>query len=259
MSRGKLSFAQQACVKKAGLLMQRLGALWPGCRVGAAVSGGADSMVLLKTLKIRQGITPFKFEIMALHVNPGFDREDHARLAEWLGQEGISGHIEIGSFGPEAHSEANASGSACFFCARQRRKRLFELCKSYNLTHLAFGHNAGDLLTSFMMNFFRNGRMQGMSASESFFNGGLQVIRPLLLVEKKYILKAARQWGLPIWPNACPTSGSSGRDQAAELAELINRELPGARRSMLGALFRAALGEGPHPAGAAPGSLSKKQ
>lgn len=224
--------------------MQRLDSLWAGCRVGVAVSGGVDSLTLLKVMKIRQSVTPFKFEIMALHVNPGFDRTDHAALSGWLAREGIAGHIEAGTFGPDAYSELNKSNSVCFYCARQRRKRLFALCGQYRLSHLAFGHNAEDLLSSFMMNFFRNGRLQGMSGSEDFFNGGLRIIRPLLLVEKKYIIQAARRWKLPVWASACPASGETGRDQAAKLASFIEEKLPGARRSMLNALCRAELGEG---------------
>ena len=73
VSREKRSFAQEVCVKSAGKAMQKTGMLWPGCRVGVAVSGGVDSFVLLKTLKIRQGIVPFRFELMAVHLNPGFD------------------------------------------------------------------------------------------------------------------------------------------------------------------------------------------
>ena len=80
MSREKRSFAQEVCVKSAGKAMQKTGMLWPGCRVGVAVSGGVDSFVLLKTLKIRQGIVPFRFELMAVHLNPGFDPHSHAAL-----------------------------------------------------------------------------------------------------------------------------------------------------------------------------------
>ena len=84
MSREKRSFAQEVCVKSAGKAMQKTGMLWPGCRVGVAVSGGVDSFVLLKTLKIRQGIVPFRFELMAVHLNPGFDPHSHAALLPWL-------------------------------------------------------------------------------------------------------------------------------------------------------------------------------
>lgn len=149
MSREKRSFAQEVCVKSAGKAMQKTGMLWPGCRVGVAVSGGVDSFVLLKTLKIRQGIVPFRFELMAVHLNSGFDPHSHAALLPWLAREGIPAHLEVTDYGPQAHSEQNLRRSACFRCAWLRRKRLFELCARYGLTHLALGHNAEDLVETF--------------------------------------------------------------------------------------------------------------
>ena len=116
----------------------------PGCRIGVAVSGGVDSFVLLKTLHIRQGIVPFRFEIMAIHLNPGFDPQSHMPLAAWLSRHGIPSHLEVTDFGPHAHSAGNQRRSPCFRCAWLRRKRLFELCSQYKLTHLALGHNAED-------------------------------------------------------------------------------------------------------------------
>lgn len=234
----KRTFAQQTCIKKAGLLLQRTGALWPGCRIGIAVSGGADSLVLLKTLKIRQAILPFSIELLAMHLNPGFDRQDHVHLAAWLAKEGVAAHIEITDFGPRAHSPENRKNSPCFYCAWLRRKRLFELAAAYRLTHLAFGHNADDLVATFLLNLLRNARVQGLGANEAFFEGRLRIIRPLLLVEKKQILQAARQWHLPVWKNACPSSGHTARSQIDAVLGAISQHLPDARRSLLNGLGR---------------------
>ena len=218
--------------------MQKTGMLWPGCRVGVAVSGGVDSFVLLKTLKIRQGIVPFRFELMALHLNPGFAPQSHAALLPWLAREGIAAHLEVTDHGPQAHSEQNLRRSACFRCAWLRRKRLFELCARYGLSHLALGHNAEDLVETFFLNLCRNGRVDGMSMSEPFFNGGLQLIRPLLLVEKKHIVKAARQWELPVWANACPSAGRTARSSMARNLEQLYSVGKDARRSILNGLTR---------------------
>lgn len=238
MPRHHYTFAQKTCVSKAGLLLQKTASLWPHCRVGIAVSGGMDSFVLAKVMKIRQTITPFKFEIMVLHCNPGFQEADHESLSAWLSSEGIPFHIEVNNYGPYAHSEKNQKNSPCFLCARERRKRLFSLAQQYGLTHLALGHNADDLLSTFIMNFMRNGRVQGMTSAEAFFNGRLQLIRPLLLVEKKFIRQAARQWNLPYWENSCPSSGKTARSQTGEIIENILKILPDAKNSMLGALTR---------------------
>lgn len=236
MARASYSYAQSLCIKKAGLALQKTASLWPGCRIGIAMSGGEDSFTLLKVMKIRQGIVPFRFEIMALHINPGYDARSHNGLVQWLAAEGLSSHVELRDFGPLAHAPEHKS--PCFLCARQRRKRLFELCAFYRLTHLALGHNADDLLATFMLNFCRNGRVAGMSLNEPFFRGALRVIRPLLLVEKKYIHQASRQWRLPVWKNACPSAGHTARTGMDGIVCGINAEIAGARRSMLNAVAR---------------------
>ncbi len=234
----KYSYAQQVCIKKTGLLLQRSGALWRGCRIGIAVSGGVDSMTMLQTMRIRQGILPFPIEIMVLHLDPGFGGSGIGRLADWLCRQGIAGHLENTDFGPRAHSPENRKNSPCFYCAWLRRKRLFDLCKQYRLTHLALGHNAEDLQTTFLLNLLRNANVRGLSGNESFFGGRLRLIRPLLLVGKKYIRQAARQWQLPVWQNTCPSAGRTARSNMETLIKDICVEMPQARRSMLAALCR---------------------
>lgn len=238
MKKEKLSFSQQVCVKSAGKAMQRTDMIGPGARIGIAVSGGVDSFVLLKTLHLRQRIVPFKFEIMALHVNPGFDAASHAALIPWLSEHGIAAHVEVTDHGPHAHSEENQRNSACFRCAWLRRKRLFELCGHYRLSHLAFGHNADDLVHTFFMNMCQNGRVEGMSMCEDFFHGDLRVIRPLLLVEKSHIIKAARNWKLPLWANPCPSAGKTKRSEMAQSLDQLYGIYKDARRCVFNALSR---------------------
>ncbi|MBN2141312.1 MAG: tRNA 2-thiocytidine biosynthesis TtcA family protein [Desulfovibrionaceae bacterium] len=210
---GKLTFAQKKCVSTVGLAMHRTQMVRPGSRVGVAVSGGVDSFALLQILILRQAIVPFDLELMVLHVNPGFDRLSHLALAEFAARNGLAAHLEVTDFGPRAHSKENLKRSPCFLCSRLRRKRLFDLCRRYRLSHLAFGHTADDLLDTFFMNLMQNGRVEGLSISEPFFNGRLQVVRPALLLEKGLLRTAARQWGLPIQENPCPSNGRTKRDQ----------------------------------------------
>ncbi len=238
MSRLLFSYHQDQCVRSAGKLMQATGMLFPGARVGVAVSGGVDSWVLLQTLRIRQRIVPFPFEIMALHINPGFDPHNHAPLLPWLKREGVSAHIEVTDHGARAHSDENRRRSTCFYCALLRRKSLFKACQRYRLTHLAFGHTADDFVSSFVSNMFQAGNETGMSTKESFFGGDLTVIRPLLQVEKKHIIKAARQWELPVWSNPCPSAGTTHRQTLMDDLEIFCKGHPTRRRNFFNALGR---------------------
>ena len=210
---GKLTYAQKKCVSATGKLMQQTDMVSRGARIGIAASGGVDSFLMLKVLTIRKAIMPFPVELMALHVNAGFDKESHLPLVDWCADHGVPSHIEMTEYGPRANSDENRRNSPCFYCSMLRRKRLFELCRDYNLTHLAFGHNADDNVTTFFMNILQNGRVAGLSVNEPFFDGTLNVIRPTLLLDKKTVLTASRQWKLPVWENICPSNGYTKRDE----------------------------------------------
>ncbi len=257
MPRQKYTYSQQQCIRSAGRLSQATGMLRPHARVGVAVSGGMDSWVLLEVMRIRQGIVPFPFSLMALHVNPGFDPDNHAPLADWLRAHGVAGHLEVTDHGPRAHSPENRKASACFYCAMLRRKRLFELCRQYKLTHLAFGHNADDLLATFFMNLVQNGRVDGLSMREDFFGGKLAVIRPLLQVEKSVIARAARAWDMRIWSNPCPSAGHTRRASIMDDIDGLCRGRKTARATVMAALCRwqqglDTPGAGPDPCGETP-------
>ncbi len=235
--RKKLNFAQKTCLGRCGKLMQQAAMIQPGSRIGIALSGGVDSWVMTRVLLLRQRIVPFKFELMILHVNPGFDPENHSPLMNWLDKNGVASHVEVSKIGPEAHQPGNTK-SACFICSWERRKTLFNLCQKYKLSHLAFGHNSDDLVATFFMNLTQTGRVEGLSAKESFFKGDLTVIRPLLTVEKKYISSAARKWELPVWENPCPSATTSRRARIEENLALLYSKNKVYKKNITNALKR---------------------
>lgn len=225
-------------MRSAGKLMQNTGMLKPHARVGIAVSGGVDSFVLLKVMQLRRQITPFPFEIMAIHINAGFDPFCHAPLAAWLEKENIPYHAEVTEHGLLAHSEENRTKSPCYYCAFLRRKRLFELCREHNLSHLAFGHNADDLVSTFLLNLVQTGRIDGMSMCEPFFGGLLTVIRPLAMVEKQHIIKAAKLWELPIFSNPCPSANTTKRTDLLVKLDEFCKESQNGRRNVYQGIIR---------------------
>lgn len=235
---GKLKFAQKFCLSQAGKIMQQMGMTHPGARIGLAVSGGIDSMVMLRVMTMRQRIIPFPIELFVIHLNPGFEPTNHAPLVHWMRQEGLPGHVEVTDFGPQAHSAENRKKSACFFCAMHRRKRFFELCKQYRLTHLALGHNSDDLVSTFFMNMLQTGKIYGLMPKEAYFSGRLTMIRPLLLLDKTTITQACRQWELPIWGNPCPSKDETARSQTLNKALALCQGDKRLRTNMFNSLRR---------------------
>ncbi len=213
----RLSYLQKSCVSKTSKLMVSGEMLYSGARVGVAVSGGVDSGVLLQILYLLKKKLPFPIELMALHVNPGFDKRSHLPLLEWVKGLGIPLYFVVTDIGIKAHGEENKSNSPCFFCSWRRRKILFETVKRFHLTHLALGHTGDDLVSTFFMNLFYGGRVETLYAKETFFKGEFFLIRPLLLLEKEKILKAAKEFKIPIVKNPCPSAQKTKRTYVMEL------------------------------------------
>ncbi|MCF8108240.1 MAG: tRNA 2-thiocytidine biosynthesis TtcA family protein [Desulfohalobiaceae bacterium] len=234
----KLTYTQKSCLSKAGKLMYETGMLHPGARIGVAVSGGMDSWVLLQVLLLQQKKLPFSVEVCVLHINPGFDPHNHAPLVDWLSRNGVAGHVVVTDMGLRAHSSENRKNSPCFFCSWHRRKRLFQLVKQYHLSHLAMGHTADDMVQNFFMNLTHNGRVEAMFPRESYFQGEFQLIRPLLLVEKRLIQKSVREWNLPVWDNPCPSNGASNRDQVQDWLEGLWKDNKRIRKNIFSGLQR---------------------
>ena len=60
-----------------------------------------------------------------------------------------------------------------------------------------------------------------MSMNEPFFGGALQVIRPLMLLPKSEIVRAAKQWELPVFSNPCPSAGKTKRTDMLEVLDAM--------------------------------------
>ena len=243
----KLTYLQKSCVAKAAKLMAESEMLYDGARRGVAVSGGVDSGLLLKLLTLIKKRIPFRIELMAIHINPGFDPKSHIPLVDWLKKQGVSSYVEVGDMGPRAHTEENQTNSPCFFCSWRRRKRLFELVNKFNLTHLALGHTGDDLVSTFFMNLFYNGRVESLYPKEIFFKGEFLLVRPLLLLEKAKILKVAKEWNIPVIANPCPFAQISNRSNIARFLEKIWTQDKRVKKNIFSALYNWVL-KNPMPA-----------
>jgi len=199
------------------------GLLENGDRIAVGVSGGKDSMLLLWLLRERLRRIPISYELVAVHVDPGFDTESADRLEVFFRQQGFRYEIIRTDHGPKAHGAENRE-NPCFLCARLRRSALFRKAGELGCSKIALGHNQDDLIETFFINICYGAQVSGMLPKQEFFGGRLTVIRPFALVPARSIFKLCTDLGLPIIPTRCPSATKSRRTEIRDMLDGLFRK-----------------------------------
>lgn len=194
-----------------------------GDRIAVGVSGGKDSMLLLWLLRERLARLPIRYELLALHVDPGFDSDSADRLEEYFQKEGFRYEIMRTDYGILAHGPENRE-NPCFLCSRLRRAALFTRAKEAGCRKIALGHNQDDFIETFFINVCYSGQVAAMLPKQPFFGGEIVVIRPLALVPAAKVERARMRLNLPVIPNACPSSKGNKRQEIRDLLDGLCRK-----------------------------------
>lgn len=217
-----------------GKAVHHYGLIEDGDRIAVAVSGGKDSLVLLWLLRERLKWIPARYQLLAIHVDPGFDTETSDTLRGFFLQEGFEHRIIHTDQGPRAHAEENRE-NPCFLCSRLRRKVLFETARENGCGKIALGHNQDDLIETFFINILYAGQLAGIVPRQPFFGGEIVVIRPLALLSSRRIAQLARRLELPVTINLCPSAENSRRRDVRRMLDVLY----GSNEKVRGNIFHA--------------------
>ncbi len=181
-----------------------------GDRILIAVSGGVDSLVLASILGLWQKKAPISYDLHCVHLDMGFPDHDTNLIQTELARTGLSFEIITTTLGLDAQREA--SNNICYHCARNRRTKLFDLCRKKGCNKLAFGHHKEDIVETLFINLLYGGNISTMLPKQRLFDGNLHIIRPLAFLLKKDITKLAEHFHSSPAKNVCPQAGTSKRD-----------------------------------------------
>jgi tRNA 2-thiocytidine biosynthesis protein TtcA len=217
-----------------GQALHRYRMISDGDRIAVGLSGGKDSLALLWVLAHRRRYVPVRYDITAIHVDPGFDRGFAGPLEAYCKDAGYPIRVDYSDCGRIAHSAANRE-NPCFLCSRLRRKRIFEIAAELDCNKVALGHTKDDLIATLLINMFYAGEISTMKPSQSFFNGRFVLIRPLALADEDLIRRFSQERHFPEFVNPCPSAQTSKRHQIKTMLEGFYRQNPKVR----GNIFRA--------------------
>jgi tRNA 2-thiocytidine biosynthesis protein TtcA len=210
-----------------------------GDRVMVCLSGGKDSYGLLDVLVHLRDRAPVPFEVVAVNLDqrhPGFPA--HV-LPEYLASRGIPHRIEVQDTHSVVKRVIPEGKTMCSLCSRLRRGVLYRVAKELGATKIALGHHRDDILETFFLNLFHNGKIKAMAPKLVSDDGRHVVIRPLAYVEEKDLAAYAEDRRFPIIPcDLCGSQENLQRKQVKAMLREWERKHPGRVISIFSALTR---------------------
>ncbi len=208
--------------KRTGRAITDYDMIGEGDTVLVAVSGGKDSLTLLRVLRDRQKFVPVKYKLIAAHVDFGFHPAMTRKLVRYFRKLKVPYRIVKS----DALKKADPKKINCFWCAWNRRKELFCLADKLGCTKVAFGHHKDDIVQTTLLNLFFHGEISTMCPRQELFGGKVVIIRPFVYVDESLIRKFARQQKFSTLTCKCPHGDMSRRRQVADIIEGLRKGCP---------------------------------
>ncbi|MDK2937708.1 MAG: tRNA 2-thiocytidine biosynthesis TtcA family protein [Eubacteriaceae bacterium] len=196
-----------------------------GDSIAIGLSGGKDSTALLMAMKRYQHFSPVPFELKAITLDLGFEGMDFSPLVDLCKKIEVPYIIKKTEIGPIVFDERKEK-SPCSLCARMKRGALHDLAISEGCRTIAFGHHSDDVVETFFLSLFYEGRINTFSPVTYLDRKDITLIRPMIFVKEKDILFDPLLKELPVVKSTCPADGHTKREEMKELLKMIKKTVP---------------------------------
>lgn len=180
-------------------LLESIAETWPSCRWRStrlllAVSGGADSMAMLRAFHCLQ---PNADLIAVAHFNHGWRGAESDQDAEFVKQAtgtlGVPFHLGMPIEGQEANSASQSEEAA----RELRYSFLVKTAYSIGARYVVTAHTVDDRIETLLHNLFRGTGLAGMSSLRNSrpLDEDLVLVRPMLRVSREEVLEYLQHEG----------------------------------------------------------------
>jgi len=190
-----------------------------GDRVMVCLSGGKDSYALLDVLLSLREHAPVDFEVITFNLDqrhPGYPADV---LPGYLRSLGVRFHIEEQDTYSVVKRVIPEGKTMCSLCSRLRRGVIYRVARELGATKIALGHHRDDILETFFLNLFFNGKIKAMPPKLVSDDGNHIVIRPLAYVSEVDLVRYAELRQFPIIP--CDLCGSQDNLQRKQVKAML--------------------------------------
>lgn len=191
-----------------------------GDKIAVGVSGGKDSLSLLAALAAFRRFSRAAFEVVGLTVDMGYEETDYSKIKDFCEKIGVEYHIKKTDIADIVFN-VKKEERPCSLCAKMRRGALNDMAVEYGCNKVALGHHNEDVIETFFLSLFYEGRLSCFSPVSYLSRTDVYVIRPFVYAAESDIRGYAKRAELPVVFNPCPMDGKSKRQ---DMKDFINEK-----------------------------------
>jgi len=201
-----------------------------GDRIAVGVSGGKDSLCLLKALSIYTKYSKKNFTIVPIFLDLGFDfdRNEIKKLEAISLACGAPLNVVDSRFVYEvlkAHKKDDGH-LPCSICSRMKKAAINAEALRLKCNKVAFAHHNEDAVETLFMNMVHGGRVATFDPKMRLDRAGITFIRPLIYCYESQLRNMAREENLPIVETNCPANKHTEREVIKNFVKKCYHEYP---------------------------------
>ncbi|MCC8097295.1 MAG: tRNA 2-thiocytidine(32) synthetase TtcA [Eubacterium sp.] len=211
-----------------------------GDRIAVGVSGGKDSLALLTALKNLTIFYPKHFEVCGICIDLGFEGMDFSAIENYcksIGAPLYIKHTDIGNIIFNERKEKNP----CSLCSKMRKGALHDAVNELGFNKAALGHNRDDVIETFFMSLFYEGRIHTFSPVTYLSRKNITNIRPLVYVPECDVKGFVNMYNVPVLKNKCLADGNTKRESIKEFVKSSGLMYDNFEEKIMGSIKRAGI------------------
>lgn len=207
-----------------------------GDKIAVGLSGGKDSLTLLAALKRYQSFSEKKFDLIAISIDLSGGKSDYSEIAKFCENLGVEFYLERSNVF-EIIFDIRKEKNPCSLCANMRRGLVNSKAKELGCNKLALGHHKDDLIETFIISLFFEGRLSTFKPKSYLSRIGITVIRPLIFCSEDEIIKVSKDY--PVLKNLCPADKHTQRENAKQILAGFEKSYPLCKEKIFNALIHS--------------------
>ncbi|MCI2111211.1 MAG: tRNA 2-thiocytidine biosynthesis TtcA family protein [Bacilli bacterium] len=209
-----------------------------GDKILVGLSGGKDSLCLLRALSLYGRFAAKNFEVKPVYLDLGFGNPDLSALKAFCHSLGSELYVSDSRFVYDI-LKAHAKGGRhlpCSICSRMKKAAMNAVAKKLGYNKVAFAHHSDDATETLFMNMIHGGRVATFEPKMRLERAHVTFIRPLIYCYERDLSLLAEEERMPVLKSQCPANGFTDRQATKDLLRSIYAQWPEAKgnfRSML--------------------------